>query len=189
VPARKTPPEAWVDAAFTALAEGGPDAIRVEALAASLGVTKGGFYGDFADRNALVERMLDTWEHAVVDAVISRVENTDDDPRTKLRHLFHLARDYARADQGLAVELAIRDWARRSPGVNERLHRVDNKRMAYLRTLFRQISIDDDDAEARGLIAFSLFVGNSLITAEHDGRPRREVVSHALDRLLSASWR
>jgi hypothetical protein len=61
--------------------------------------------------------------------------------------------------------------------------------MAYLRTLFRQISIDDDDAEARGLIAFSLFVGNSLITAEHDGRPRREVVSHALDRLLSASWR
>ena len=54
MPARKTPPEAWVDAGLTALAEGGPDAIRIEALAASLGVTKGGFYGDFADRNALV---------------------------------------------------------------------------------------------------------------------------------------
>ena len=38
VPARKTPPEAWVDAGLTALAEGGPDAIRIEALAASLGV-------------------------------------------------------------------------------------------------------------------------------------------------------
>jgi AcrR family transcriptional regulator len=188
VPARKTPPEAWVDAAITALAEGGPDAIRIEALAASLGVTKGGFYGDFADRNALVERVLDTWEHAVVDDVISRIENTDEDPRTKLRHLFELARDHVRAGHGLAVELAIRDWARRSPGVSERLHRVDNRRMAYLRTLFRQISIDDIDAEARSLLAFSLFLGNSLITAEHDGRPRHEVISHALDKLLSSSW-
>jgi AcrR family transcriptional regulator len=188
VPARKTPPEAWVDAAFAALAEGGPDAIRIEALAASLGVTKGGFYGEFADRDALIERVLDSWERAFVDDVIARIENTDDDPRTKLQHLFELARERPVAGRGLAVELAIRDWARRSPEVGERLHRVDNRRMAYLRTLFRRISTDDDDAEARSLLAFSLFVGNSLITAEHDGRPRRDVVGHALDRLLSPSW-
>jgi AcrR family transcriptional regulator len=189
VPARKTSPEAWVDAALAALAEGGPDAIRIEALAASLGVTKGGFYGEFADRDALVERVLDSWERAVVDDVIARIENTDDDPRTKLRHLFDLARERPVAGRGLAVELAIRDWARRSPDVGERLHRVDNRRMAYLRTLFRRISTDDDDAEARSLLTFSLFVGNSLITAEHDGRPRRDVIGHALDRLLSPSWR
>ena len=78
MPARKTPEKAWVDAALVALAEGGPDAIRIEALAASLGVTKGGFYGDFADRNALVERVLDTWEREVVDDVISRIENSED---------------------------------------------------------------------------------------------------------------
>ena len=188
MPARKTPEKAWVDAALVALAGGGPDAIRIEALAASLGVTKGGFYGDFADRNALVESVLDTWEREVVDDVISRIENSEDDPRTKLRHLFDLARERPVAGHGLAVELAIRDWARRSPGVSERLHRVDNRRMAYLRTLFRQISIDHNDAEARSLLAFSLFVGNSLITAEHDGRSRPEVISHALDRLLSSSW-
>jgi AcrR family transcriptional regulator len=186
MPARKTEPEAWVDAGLTALSEGGPDAIRIEALAASLGVTKGGFYGEFADRNALVERMLDTWEQAVVDDVISRIENTDDDPRTKLRHLFDLARDRSGvAGHELSAELAIRDWARRSPDVSERLHRVDDRRMTYLRTLFRQISIDDDDAEARSLLTFSLFVGNILITAEHDGRSRREVISYALEALLS----
>jgi AcrR family transcriptional regulator len=183
VPARKTSPDAWVDAAFAALAEGGADAIRVETLAASLGVTKGGFYGEFADRNALIERVLDTWERAVVDAVIAQID--DDDPRTKLRHLFDLARNLAGDNRALAVELAIRDWARRSPGVAERLHRVDNRRMAYMRTLFRQISVDDDDAEARCLQVFALFVANSLITAEHDGRSRGEVISNAIDKLLS----
>ncbi len=188
MPVRKTPPGAWISAALAALAEGGPDAIRIEALAASLGVTKGGFYGEFTDRNALIERVLDTWEQAVVDDVIYRIEQTDDDPRTKLRQLFDLARDHAGAKQRLAVELAIRDWARRSPSVKERLHRVDNRRMAYLRALFRQISIDDDDAEARSLLVFSLFVGNSLITAEHERRSRRDVAGHALERLLSSRW-
>ncbi|MFD5408978.1 helix-turn-helix domain-containing protein [Streptomyces nojiriensis] len=35
-----------------ALAAGGAEAVRVEALAKALGVTKGGFYGYFADRDA-----------------------------------------------------------------------------------------------------------------------------------------
>ncbi len=185
MPARKTTPEAWVDAGLTALAEGGPDAVRIEVLAASLGVTKGGFYGSFADRNALVERMLDTWEQTVVDDVIRQVEDSEDDARTKLRHLFDLARRHASSGRGTAVELAVRDWGRRHPGVNKRLNRVDNRRMTYLRALFRQIGCDHDDAEARSFLAFSLFVGNSLITAEHDGRSRRDVIDHALDKLLS----
>jgi AcrR family transcriptional regulator len=184
VPARKTPPEAWVGAALAALADGGPEAIRIEVLATSLGVTKGGFYGEFADRNALVERMLDSWEQTVVDDVIRQIENTEDDAHTKLRHLFELGRRHA-GGRGLAVELAVRDWARRNPSVNTRLNRVDNRRMAYLRKLFRQIGCGPDDAEARSFMAFSLFVGSNLITAEHDGRSRRGVISDALDNLLT----
>ncbi|MUL78814.1 TetR/AcrR family transcriptional regulator [Mycobacterium sp. CBMA226] len=185
MPARKTPPEAWVHAAFVALAEGGPDAIRVEALAATMGVTKGGFYREFADRNALIERVLNTWEQAVVDVVITQVEDSADEPRTKLRRLFDLARGYTSETDALSVELAIRDWARRDRGVAQRLSRVDNRRMAYMRTLFRQISADHDDAEARCLLIFSLFVANSFIVADHDGRTRDMVIDAALDKVLA----
>jgi hypothetical protein len=59
----------------------------------------------------------------------------------------------------LPIDLAIRDWARHDPAVAERLRRVDNRRMAYLRELFGEISRDDDEAEARSMLAFSLAIG------------------------------
>ena len=43
--ATRTPRGRWVEEGLQALADGGPAAVRVEALAKKLGVTKGGFYG------------------------------------------------------------------------------------------------------------------------------------------------
>src|SRR3989442_10635651 len=77
--ALRTPREKWVEAGLQALADGGVNAVRVEALAKALGVTKGGFYGYFADRDALLIEMLDTWERESTDAVIERVEHETDD--------------------------------------------------------------------------------------------------------------
>ena len=179
----RTPRGAWIEAALQALAEGGPDAVRVEALAARLGVSKGGFYWHFDDREALIEEMLDAWEKAVVEDVIARVESEPVDPRAKLQHLFELA-----PSVDFPVELAIRDWARRDAAVAERVRRVDNRRMEYLRSLFGQFCADEDDAEARSMLAFSLFVGSYFIAAEHPGRTRHEVLQLAFDRLVSRSW-
>ena len=39
----------------------------------------------------------------------------------------------------LPIDLAIRDWSRRDQTVAERLRRVDNRRMDYLRLLFGAI--------------------------------------------------
>lgn len=181
----RTPREAWVEAALEALASGGPEAIRVEALATRLGVSKGGFYWHFKDRPALLEEMLDSWEKRVVGDVIAQLESEPEEPRARLRHLFELA---ASAPDLLPIELALRDWARRDAEVAARLERVDNRRMEYLRSLFGPICADADDAEARSLLAFSLFVGSSFILAEHPGRSRGQVLRLAIDRLLAESW-
>ena len=81
----RTPRSRWIEEGLRALAAGGPDAVRVEALARALGVTKGGFYGHFADRNALLEEMLDTWERRSTQEVIERVERQGGDVRTRHR--------------------------------------------------------------------------------------------------------
>jgi AcrR family transcriptional regulator len=179
----QTPRGAWVGAALQALAAGGPDAVRVEALAAALGVSKGGFYWHFENRQALLDEMLDTWEKAVVEDVIERLENQPADPRAKLQHLFELAKSV-----DFAVELALRDWSRRDGEVAERLRRVDNRRMEYLRSLFGQFCADEDDAEARSMLAFSLFIGSYFIAARHAEKSRSEVLQLAIDRLLGESW-
>ena len=81
----RTPRSRWIEEGLRALAAGGPDAIRVEVLAQALGVTKGGFYGHFADRNALLEEMLDCWERMSIDEVLERVERQGGDARAKVR--------------------------------------------------------------------------------------------------------
>ena len=181
----RTPRAAWVDAALQAVAANGPDGVRVEAIAEALGVSKGGFYWHFTDRQALLEEMLERWETVMVDEVIAQVESQPADPRAKLSHLFELA---AEAREGLAVELALRDWARRDPPVAERIRRVDNRRMDYMRSLFSEVCVDPDEVEARCMLAFSLFIGSNFIAADHGAKTRAQVVRLAAQRLFSESW-
>lgn len=177
----RTPRSKWIEAGLRALAEGGPDAVRVEPLAKALGVTRGGFYWHFADRAALLEEMLDTWERMSTDEVIERVETEGGDPRIKVRRAGALTF----SDDLLPIDLAVRGWARHDPAVAERLRRVDNRRMDYARSLFAAFSSDDDDVEARSMLAFSLAVGNHFLAADHGTRSREDVLDLAVQRLLS----
>jgi AcrR family transcriptional regulator len=177
----RTPRSSWIEEGLRALGGGGPEAVRVEPLARALGVSKGGFYWHFEDRQALLEEMLDAWERTGVDEVIEAVEAEDGDARSRLRRLFALAA--ASGGELLKIELAIRNWARRDKVVAERLRQVDNRRMSYMRSLFGAICEDDDDVEARCLLAFSLFIGGHFVSADHGGRSRAEVLELALERL------
>jgi len=174
----RTPRSRWIEEGLRALAAGGPDAVRVEVLAQALGVTKGGFYGQFADRNALLEEMLDTWERHSTDDVLERVERRGGDARAKLRRAGALTF----SAELLPIDLAVRDWARRDQAVAERLRRVDNRRMGYLRQLFGAISRDQAEAEARSILAFSLMIGHHFMAADHGPR------SHADALELAARW-
>jgi AcrR family transcriptional regulator len=178
----RTPRGAWIEAAMRALAAGGPDAVRVEALAKDLGVTKGGFYWHFDDRGALIEETLDSWEKSGTEDVIATVDSEAGDPQEKLRRLFELAPS---AKDLFATELALRDWARRDRKVAARLKRVDDRRLAYLRSLFAQFVEDEDDVEARTMLAYSLFVGAYFVRGGAGKRSRTEVIGLAIDRLLT----
>jgi AcrR family transcriptional regulator len=179
-PPTRTPASTWIEAGLRALADGGPSAVRIDPLASSLGVTRGSFYGHFADRQALLEAMLDSWERAATDEVLDRVEQRGGDPRAKLRRAGALTF----SPDLLPIELAVRDWARRDPAVGQRLRRVDNRRMDYLRTLFRASCDDEDTVEARCVLAFSLAIGHHFLAADHGPHTREHALELAVHELL-----
>ena len=178
----RTPRVAWIEAALKALAAGGPDAVRVETLATGLGVTKGGFYWHFADRQALLDEMVDVWEEGTED-VIALLERKPTGARDKLRRLFDLM-----PSVDFGVELAMRDWARRDDTIAERLRRVDSRRMGYMSAQFREFAAGEDDADARSMLAYALMIGSYFVTGQPGDRSRPEVLSLAVERLVGEAW-
>lgn len=184
-PPTRTPRSAWIDHGLEVLARSGPDAVRIDVLAKDLGVTRGGFYHHFKDRQALLDELLDAYEATSVDAVTAWVDEDapEEDPRERVRRLFAAARQ---RPQLLALDLAVRDWARRDEAVFARLRRVDDRRMAYLRDLFSGFVDDADEVEARALTTASLWIGERFFVARHRpaGRTREQVVQRVLRDLL-----
>lgn len=178
----RTPRDRWVEEGLRALVDGGPDAVRVEVLAKRLGVTKGGFYGYFSDRDALLEAMLDTWERECADEVIDRVEKEGGDPKTMIQRAGVLTFS---SDRLLPLDLAVRAWARHDEAVAARLRRVDNRRMDLLREKIGTFCSDPDEVEARSLMAFCMAIGRHFLDLDHGDRTGAEVGAHAADILLN----
>lgn len=139
----------WIDAALDALAAGGIAAVRVEAIARSIGVTKGSFYWHFADRPALVVAMRETWRDRVLDE-LRAVEPTGP-ARAQLERMLVAVASSAWRDH----ELGLRHHARFDEATRAEVARVDAERTTRLATLFGYLGFDAVDAARRCRVALS----------------------------------
>lgn len=153
----------WIEAALDALAEGGIEAIRVEALAKRLKVTKGGFYWHFRDRSDLFSAVLEHWRVGRM-AVIERQTRKEagSDPRIVLKGLLSLYAG-ARNEKGRGIELAIRDWARRDTQAAAVVAQVDEYRLDRVGGLFRALGCGTDESLARAYLFYAYVFGESLL--------------------------
>ena len=90
----------------------------------------------------------------------------------------------ATSPEGLAVELAVRDWSRRDGDVAGRLRRADNRRMGFVRSLFGEFCADEDDVEVRSMMSYSMVIGSYFVAVEHGDKTRSQVLQLAIDHLL-----
>jgi AcrR family transcriptional regulator len=175
----------WVEAGLAELARGGIDAVRIEVLAARLGVTKGGFYRRFKDRRALLDRLLETWVHGRVAAIEQQTELGKMDAGERLKWLIRLYSERVSA-QGIAIELAIRQWARADPAAAAAAATVDAARLKRVAGLYRQLGLEVRQAEARAVLFYAFIFGQSLIFLEQPPRRRASLVAQCADVLTSA---
>ncbi|HEV7319572.1 MAG TPA: TetR/AcrR family transcriptional regulator [Ensifer sp.] len=126
----------WIKAAFRALTAGGVQAVRAEAIARDLKVSKGSFYWHFKDVPDLKAKMLAHWAREATDTIINEVEASQRPAEEQLRLLVCAATDDRNLPYGgLLADSAVREWARFDTSAAETLKAVDQRRIDYVADL------------------------------------------------------
>jgi len=157
---RRLSRDEWIGGAFAALTNGGIDALRVEPLAKSMGVTKGSFYHHFENRRALHLAMLEEWERRGTEQIIDDVEGVASTPQEQLRAL--VAATFAADPAGDAVETSIRSWAAIDQAVQAAVERVDGRRLGYVAGLLRAAGMPKGLAERRARLMYRVLIGEFI---------------------------
>jgi AcrR family transcriptional regulator len=173
----------WVEAGLAELAEGGIDRVRVEVVAERLGVTKGGFYRRFRDRRALLDAILDAWSEGRIAAINKQTALSDAGPAERLESVIKLFSERVSA-QGLAIELAIRQWARSDRAAAESVARVDTQRLKNVEDLYQKMGLRPQDAQARAVLFYSFIFGQSLLFIDQPPRKRAMLIAACTASLL-----
>jgi AcrR family transcriptional regulator len=162
--ARPTPldRDAWIRGGTAILAEEGHDGLRVEVLAKRLGVTKGSFYWHFKDRRDLLDALLDAWKQGRLRDIRKQTAAEPGQEAAALRHTIEVYAA-ARNRKGIAIEAAIRLWARQDAQAAAVVEEVDAERLACTRRLFLARGLKPAEATARSVLLYAYVFGFSMM--------------------------
>jgi AcrR family transcriptional regulator len=163
----------WLVAGLESLRKGGVGGVRVERLAAELGITKGSFYWHFKDRGELLDALLEHWSREMTDAEFERIQAMR--PGLSAR-LLALAQDVLEKGMG-RYDPAIRAWARSDRKVAAAVAQVDRRRIRALAGFFEQGGFGPEEARTRARLFYTFLLGEPLVRS-----PARE--AHELERMV-----
>ena len=135
----------WLKGALDALSREGGSRIRVERLAADLGVTTGSFYWHFEGRDDFMRQLLDYWRQVSTTQVMEHVDTVPGDARARL---LELMRFVVREDIG-RYETAVIAWASHDPEVAAYAADAVHARAEYVSRLFIEMGFDSEEAALR----------------------------------------
>lgn len=151
----------WVVAGLESLRKGGVGEVRVERLAAALGITKGSFYWHFRDRGELLDALLEHWSREMTDVEFARIQAM----RAGLAgRLLALAQDVLEKGMG-RYDPAMRAWARTDRKVAAAVSRVDRRRVRALAGFFEHGGFSAADARTRARLFYTFLLGEPQVRA------------------------
>lgn len=149
--------EDWLDLGLKALSADGPEALKLEAICKSAGLTRGSFYHHFADHAAYLRAVAEHWAKVQTQDLVGRLPATASAAE----------RDAALTELAIEVdyhlELGIRELARRDAGVAEVVRAADAARLALLTELYAEkFGIGAEDAEMTARLEYAAYIGTIL---------------------------
>lgn len=168
----KVSPERWLQAARQILVDEGVDHVKIDRLANRLGVTRGGFYHHFHNRNEVLDRLLVEWEEKNTFVPPGPAPKTHDDARDVLMEVNRILIE--ERDYDPRFDVAVRDWARRSKKAKAALDRVDQARIDFFDKLFRAFGYEPREAFIRARVTYFHQVGYYALSIKETKAKRFE---------------
>ena len=135
----------WLAKALEVLSAEGEQKIRIEQLAAKLGVTKGSFYYHFSNRKDFIQSLVQYWAQSSTALVIERMKDIRGSAEDRLLTLMHILFN----DEFAKYDIAVRAWAGHEPYVAPIVEKNDKMRYAFVRSLFHEMGFRGDELEMR----------------------------------------
>jgi AcrR family transcriptional regulator len=146
-------PNDWIRAALTRLSQDGVDAVRVEALARDLAVSKGSFYWHFRDRQDLLDQTLAHWEQR--ELALLDPDAGSAGAATRWARIVQATADPSR----IQLEASVRSWARRDERVARRVAAVELRKVSVMADVLQDIGFTRSAAQAWSEVALLLCLG------------------------------
>jgi AcrR family transcriptional regulator len=151
-----------------------------------LGVTKGGFYRRFKNRRALLNAMLKAWARDRTAAIDRHTKPGAQNVRERLKSIITLYSERVNPE-GMAVELALRQWARSDAAALRAVANVDAARLKRGVELYRALGLTAEEAEARAVLLYAFMFGRTLIVLDRPARKRARLNIACADALVGVA--
>ncbi|GAA3470766.1 TetR/AcrR family transcriptional regulator [Nonomuraea roseola] len=168
----------WLEAGLEVLSEEGAPSLTIERLCAHLNLTKGSFYHHFGGMARYKSDLLEHFETEHTGRYIDGAESAGDSAQAKLYHLLNLVLDDKDTDHDL--EIAVRAWALQDAEAQALQRRVDQLRVDYLRSLWRELGGSEDDADPMGRLLYLVLVGAQQVVPPVSADELKEIYTLAL---------
>lgn len=146
----------WLLKALDIFVAEGIDAVRITRLAEDLGVTRGSFYWHFENREDLISALVSYWKDKNTRAITESVANAANLAEGIFR-FFETCIDTTLFDPRL--DLALREWARRSDSVRNMVDIEDEARITSLREFFIRFGYAMPEALIRARVLYFSQIG------------------------------
>ncbi|MDX1738579.1 MAG: TetR/AcrR family transcriptional regulator [Alphaproteobacteria bacterium] len=173
-PNTKTTKKAWLQAAQRMLIKDGIGRVKVDRIAQSLHVTRGGFYWFFKNRDDLLTEMLKDWSDPENDFLTSVLTDNQLAPIDRLYQyvcVLLLEKDF-----NPALDQAMRSWGQVDVKARKVVSEVDNRRICALVNIFKSLGEDAHSALIRARIYYFHQIGYYVINQRDNPSERLKLL-------------
>ncbi|MEP0940198.1 MAG: TetR/AcrR family transcriptional regulator [Rhizobiaceae bacterium] len=165
----------WIGAALHCLVSEGVEAIQITRLAKALSVTRGSFYWHFADRQNLLDCVLDEWRAANLPVIEQELATASSLSEGVLSFfgVWEINPQFS-----AQLDHAVRDWARLDKSVLEVVRREDAQRIETIAAMFQRFGFAEDEAEVRARVLYFAQVGYHAMDFGDSNKERLARLDH-----------